>query len=173
MKDFIKKYHNKKLIWNAWIILTSLVLALWINFFLIDSTSMWKTLKTSVLDSWVTETKADLYIENNENNIIVKNSKQIVSPKTLSLSLTYNPLELEIKNISSKLWEITILWEKNSGFETVLLNTQNSDIKSNENIIEIEINRLLEKSTGLNMINANFKDSTWEQYNLSTSGITF
>ncbi|MDD2907429.1 MAG: hypothetical protein PHH98_02195 [Candidatus Gracilibacteria bacterium] len=173
MKDFIKKYHNKKLIGNTGIIVTSLVLALGINFFLIDSTSMGKELKTSVLDAGITEIKADLYVENNENNIIIKNSKQIVSPKTISLSLTYNPLELELKNINSKLGEITILGEKNSGFETVLLNTQNNDISANENIIEIETNRLAEKSTGLNMINANFKDISGEQYNLSTSGITF
>ena len=35
MKDFLQKYHNKKTISNIGIVLTSLVLAFWINFLLI------------------------------------------------------------------------------------------------------------------------------------------
>lgn len=173
MKDFLKKYHNKKVIWNIWIAITSLVLAFWINLFLIDSTSMWKSLKTSVLDTKVSEVKSDLFLEKNENKIIVKNSKDILNTKNISLSITYNPADLEIVNIDSKLWEVSILWEKNSWFETILLNMAANDIKSNDNLVEIETSVKEAKSTQLNMINANFKDANWDQYDLSTSWLTF
>lgn len=173
MKDFLKKYHNKKVIWNIWIAVTSLILAFWINLFLIDSTSMWKELKTSVLDTKVSEVKADLFLEKSENKIIVKNSKDILNTKNISLSITYNPEDLEIVNINSKLWEVSVLWEKNSWFETILLNMEANDIKSSDNLIEIETSVKQVKSTQLNMINANFKDANWDQYDLSTSWLTF
>lgn len=173
MKDFLKKYHNKKVIWNIWIAVTSLVLAFWINLFLIDSTSMWKSLKTSVLDTKVSEVKSDLFLEKNENKIIVKNSKDILNTKNISLSITYNPEDLEIVNINSKLWEVSLLWEKNSWFETILLSMEANDIKSNDNLVEIETSVKEAKSTQLNMINANFKDANWDQYDLSTSWLTF
>ncbi len=173
MKDFLKKYHNKKVIWNIWIAVTSLVLAFWINLFLIDSTYMWKELKTSVLDTKIAEVKADLFLEKSENKIIVKNSKDILNTKNISLSITYNPEDLEIVNINSKLWEVSVLWEKNSWFETILLSMEANDIKSSDNLIEIETSVKQVKSTQLNMINANFKDANWEQYDLSTSWLTF
>ena len=173
MKDFLKKYHNKKVIWNIWIAVTSLVLAFWINLFLIDSTYMWKELKTSVLDTKIAEVKADLFLEKSENKIIVKNSKDILNTKNISLSITYNPEDLEIVNINSKLWEVSVLWEKNSWFEIILLSMEANDIKSSDNLIEIETSVKQVKSTQLNMINANFKDANWEQYDLSTSWLTF
>ena len=145
----------------------------WINLFLIDSTYMWKELKTSVLDTKIAEVKADLFLEKSENKIIVKNSKDILNTKNISLSITYNPEDLEIVNINSKLWEVSVLWEKNSWFETILLSMEANDIKSSDNLIEIETSVKQVKSTQLNMINANFKDANWEQYDLSTSWLTF
>ncbi|MDD3145317.1 MAG: hypothetical protein PHV23_04370 [Candidatus Gracilibacteria bacterium] len=173
MKDFLKKYHNKKVIGNIGIAVTSLVLAFGINLFLIDSTSMGKSLKTSVLDTKVSEVKSDLFLEKNENKIIVKNSKDILNTKNISLSITYNPEDLEIVNINSKLGEVSLLGEKNSGFETILLSMEANDIKSNDNLVEIETSVKEAKSTQLNMINANFKDANGDQYDLSTSGLTF
>ena len=100
MKDFLKKYHNKKTIPNIGIVLTSLVLAFWINFLLIDWTEIWNNLKTSVLDIETTEAKSDLYIENWVNTLIIKNSKDMQQLKNISLWLTYNPSEVEIISIS-------------------------------------------------------------------------
>ena len=120
MKDFLQKYHNKKTISNIGIVLTSLVLAFWINFLLIDWTEIWNNLKTSVLDIETIETKSDLYIENWVNTLIIKNSKDMQQLKNISLWLTYNPSEVEIISIKSKLWEVISLWEKNTWFDTVL-----------------------------------------------------
>lgn len=173
MKDFLQKYHNKKTISNIGIVLTSLVLAFWINFLLIDWTEIWNNLKTSVLDIETIETKSDLYIENWVNTLIIKNSKDMQQLKNISLWLTYNPSEVEIISIKSKLWEVISLWEKNTWFDTVLVKIEPKNIIKTDDLFEIETKKLVEKSTQINMINANFKDSSESKYNLSTSWITF
>lgn len=173
MKDFLQKYHNKKTISNIGIVLTSLVLAFWINFLLIDWTQVWNNLKTSVLDIENNEIKSDLYIENWVNNINIKNSKDMQQVKNISLWLTYNPNEIEITSIKSNFWEIVSLWEKNTWYDTVLINIEPQNINKEDILFEIEAKKLIEKSTQINMINANFSDNNGEKYNLSTSWITF
>ena len=93
--------------------------------------------------------------------------------KNISLWLTYNPSEVEIISIKSKLWEVVSLWEKNTWFDTVLVNIEPKNIIKTDDLFEIEAKKLIEKSTQINMINANFTDNTDEKYNLSTSWITF
>jgi hypothetical protein len=174
MKDFVKEYKHKKLIWNIWVITISLILALWINFFILDWTSLWKNLKASILDVNTEENKADFYLENNWNSIIVKNSKTMQVPVSISLSLAYNPEVLEINEIGTSLWNITILWEKDTWNETILLNLNwTTDIIANTSILQVDTTKKEETSTQINMLNANFKDMAGEQYNLTTSGITF
>jgi len=173
MKDFLEKYHNKKTISNIGIILTSLVLAFWINFLLIDWTEIWNNLKTSVLDIENIDVKSDLYIENSSWSIFVKNSKNMDLVKNISIWITYNPNETEIINIKSDLWEIISLWEKNTWFDTIIVNLEGKNIEKQNTLFEIETKKLIEKSSQINMINANFTDSSDEKYNLSTSWITF
>lgn len=173
MKDFLKKYQNQNNMSNLAIIITSLILAIWINIFLIDWTDIWNKLKTSVLDSNQNEIKADLYIEKVDNKILIKNSKDILGTKNISFSITYNPSLIEIKEVRSNLWENMILWEKNTWFETYLLNISWKDISKNTPIAEIIASKNKDESTQINMINANFIDNSDEKYNLSTSWITF
>lgn len=172
-KDFVKEYKKKKIIWNLGIIALSLVLALWINFFVIDWTDIWKNLKASILDVDNQESKADFYIESSWNILTIKNSKQMQNPVSISLSLTYNPEILEIDTITTIQWELVNLWEKNTWSDTIIINTTWNDINANSTIIEIQTTKKEQTSTQLNMLNANFQDSSWNQYNLSTSGITF
>jgi len=173
MKDFLKKYQKQNNISNLAIIVTSLVLAIWINIFLIDWTEIWSKLKTSVLDSSQNEIKADLYIEKVENKILIKNSKDILATKNISFSITYNPSLIEIKEVKSDLWESMLLWEKNTWFETYLINIPWKDISKNTIISEVITSKNKDESTQINMINANFSDNSDEKYNLSTSWITF
>lgn len=173
MKDFLKKYHNKKIIWNAWIILASLVLAFWINTFIIDWTNIWDSLKSSIIDSKTNTIKADLYIENIENKILIKNWKDIQNIDTISLSIIYNPNNLDIKNIKSSYWEAITLWEKNTWSDTIIINIWNKNIVKNNTILELITNKKENKSEQLNLINVNFKDINWDKYDLSTSWITF
>lgn len=173
MKDFLQKYQKQNTISNLGIIITSLVLAIWINIFLVDGTNIWNKLKTSVLDSNQSEIKADLYIEKKDDKILIKNSKDILEAKNLSFSITYNPNLLEIKEVKSDLWENMLLWEKNTWFETYLISIPWNDIWKNSNIAEVIISKKYDESTQLNMINANFSDNSGEKYNLSTSWLTF
>ncbi|MDD3793935.1 MAG: hypothetical protein PHI37_03925 [Candidatus Gracilibacteria bacterium] len=173
MKDFLKKYQNQNNMSNLAIIITSLILAIGINIFLIDGTDIGNKLKTSVLDSNQNEIKADLYIEKVDNKILIKNSKDILGTKNISFSITYNPSLIEIKEVRSNLGENMILGEKNTGFETYLLNISGKDISKNTPIAEIIASKNKDESTQINMINANFIDNSDEKYNLSTSGITF
>lgn len=173
MKDFLQKYQKQNTISNLGIIITSLVLAIWINIFLVDGTNIWNKLKTSVLDSNQSEIKADLYIEKKDDKILIKNSKDILEAKNLSFSITYNPNLLEIKEVISDLWENMLLWEKNTWFETYLISIPWNDIWKNSNIAEVIISKKYDESTQLNMINANFSDNSGEKYNLSTSWLTF
>jgi hypothetical protein len=174
MTDFVKEYKQKKFISNLWILGISLILALWINFFLLDKTEIWQNLKASILDVNVTENKADFYLENTWNSIIIKSSKILQSPTSIWVSLVYNPEILEIGEIITDLGEISLLWEKNTWTETIAL-TMNwtKDIYENEKVFEINFTKKEQSSTELNIADANFIDVKEEQYHLSTSGITF
>ncbi|NVP17350.1 hypothetical protein HUU51_01405 [Candidatus Gracilibacteria bacterium] len=173
MKDFLQKYQKQNTISNLGIIITSLVLAIGINIFLVDGTNIGNKLKTSVLDSNQSEIKADLYIEKKDDKILIKNSKDILEAKNLSFSITYNPNLLEIKEVKSDLGENMLLGEKNTGFETYIVNISGKNVFKNNNIVEIIATKNNNESTQINMINANFNDNSGEKYNLSTSGLTF
>ena len=71
MKDIIKKYHKHKLFTNLNIVLVSLVMAIWINFFLVDWTQIWQNLKASVLNTQVNENLSDISIENIDNSLYI------------------------------------------------------------------------------------------------------
>ena len=90
MKDFIKKYHNKKIIWNLWIVVASLVMAIGINFFVIDWSELWNNLKASVINSQ--------NIENNNHQIVVMNFE------LYSFIVMYNTVALHIGTSISKLF---------------------------------------------------------------------
>jgi hypothetical protein len=173
-KDFIKEYKQRKLIWNLWILALSLVLALWINFYLLDSTETWRNLKASILDINPAEDRADLYLENTWNQLVMKTPNIFQNPTSLSISLIYNPLVLEIQSITSSFWEVAILWEQNVWSDTILL-TMNwtRDIYAWDVIFEVNYNKKEQSSTQLNIVNANFEDIGNDRYELSTEGITF
>lgn len=173
MKDFLKKYHKRRIIWNSLMVLWAFVFALSINFFLIDETDFWKNLKTSVLDAWDMSEKADLYLENNSKNILLKNNKKINNLTDFSVSFTYNPEIISIEDIKSSYGEINILWEKSEWIITIILNAKWKNIEKNNNILELKIKKLKEESTNLNLLNANFKDSENQEFKFTTSWLTF
>jgi hypothetical protein len=172
--NFIQRYKREKFVWNLWIIAFSLILALWINFLLLDNTSIWKSLKASILDVNQSENKSDLYLENTWNSIIVKNSKTIQDTISISLSLVYNPEILELREIITDLWNAYPLWEINVWSDIITIElSQAQDILENTKILEINYTRKEQASINLNMVNANFTDTNEENYHLTTSGIIF
>lgn len=175
MSDFLKKYREKKIISNAWIIFTSLVLALWINFFLVDSTNFWQSLKADVLSSTTKEDLSNIYLIKNWNKIYLRNSKKMDNIDKLTINLSYNPENVEIKNISSNIDWINILNLWNEPWINTLIITLSwsKNISSWVNILNIEINKKIEKTENLNIWWAYFIDTNGTNYDLTTSGISF
>jgi len=174
MIDFIKRYQNNRMITNLNIVVLSFVLALWINFFVIDWTSFWKSLKASVLNSQTEVViKADVYLENDSDWLSLVTWKNISDLNNISVSFTYNPDNLEITEISSDIWEIVNI-ANNPWINSIILTTnQIKNIKSWEKLLSLKINKKESVSENINVINANFSDTNWQTYSLSTSGLTF
>jgi len=175
MQDILKKYRKRKIFTNISLVLTSLVLAIWINITLIDGTEMWQNLKTSVLNSNIQkQDKSDIYLKEYDWKISLFSSKDIYNIKNLSFGLTYNPQNITIDNISSKKWEIINL-NSSEWIKSIIINYNTwSLIKWWEVILNITANKKIKKSENINLINANFNDTIWkETYYLSTSWIIF
>jgi len=158
---------------NSWIVATSLVLAFGINFLVTDS-SLWQKLQISVINSWENNTIWDIYLEKNENNIILKANKDMLKVKSLSLSIAYNPTSLKIDNIRTIIdWNL-INQENDKWLITLVLNTKIPvEIKKWESIISINATKSQEKIENLNIINANFTDVSDQVYLLSSSGVEY
>ncbi len=173
MKDFLKKYHKRKLTSNLFIVVAALIMAFAINFMLIDGTNFWKNLKTSVLDIKNNEKKADIFLQEINKKIHLKNSKNIENMTSFSISISYNPENIELKNIKSNLWEVSILWDKNDWIINIILNSNWKNLNINEDILEIDIEKKVEKQVWINLVNGNFTDKTGEKFELTSSGIVF
>lgn len=173
MNDILKKYKQSKIISNTWIVVTSLIIALWINFFVIDWTQLWSSLKTSILNVNSNENKSDIYLENIDNRINLKANKEMKNIKNISLSIVYNPENVSIKNLVNNENQIVNIWNEN-WINSIILNFETSkNINAWENILQFETEKKIPSSENLNILNANFTDETWEMYMLSTSWITF
>lgn len=173
MKDIIKKYQNHKLITNVNIVLFSLFLAIWINFFVIDWTNLGQNLKTSIIDSKVIDIKSDLSIEKDDNKLYIVWNKSINNLDNLSLSLIYNPKNVVLSNFNSDIWDIINITNTPWISSLILVVNDNVSIKRWDKLFEITTNKNDNKTENLNIINANFKDKNEEYYLLSTSWITF
>jgi len=173
MQDILKKYRKNKILSNLNIILASLVLAIWINFILIDWTNIWQNLKTSILNSEIQNNKSDLSIENLNWKLYIVSNKNISDLESLSFSLAYNPQNISINNIKSELWNITIL-SNTPWISSIILTTDKSvNINISDKLWIINLSKKELKNENINILNANFKDNNSEHYNLSTSWITF
>lgn len=173
MSNTIKNKKKRSIFSNTNIVLSSLVLALWVNFFLLDSTNIWQSIKTSVINSNINEVKSDLSIINNNWELEIIINKNINAIDNLSFSLIYNPEIISIKDAISDLW--TIITLSNTPWVSSIIFTPESIININkwDTIVKLQIEKSENISENLNILNANFKDVNWEQFLLSTSWITF
>ena len=173
MKNILSKYRKNKLFSNISIIMVSLVLAIWINLFLIDWSNLSQFLKTSVINSEISEQKADISLNNINSDIYLISNKQINNINNLSLSLSYNPKNISIQNIESSFWNVLNLWNT-PWFNSIILTIDKSyNIKKWDKLLKINTLKKEKIAENLNIINANFKDIDWETYLLSTSWINF
>ena len=172
--DIFKKYKKHKKISNISIVTISLVVAIWVNFFVLNQTDFSKNLKTSVIESNQKKNLSDLYLENNNWKILLKTSKQLNNIKNLSLSFVYNPENIELENLKA-IWNSEVENISNTDWiSTIFINFQDKKtIKNWENILEINPIKKEQKSEQINLINSNFTDNSWENFLLTTSWITF
>ena len=137
MKDILKKYKKHKKFTNIGIVVTSLVLAIWFNLFVIDGSDFGKTMRANVLEAKIENNRADIYGEYSENTIKVFSSKNMNNVKNISLSFTYNPNNVEIVSKNTDSAEILELSNEN-GINTIVLNySQEKNILKNDNILSI------------------------------------
>ncbi len=69
---------------------------------------------------------------------------------------------------------MVFVWSDNKWIQSILINySPEKNISTWEKIFSIETSKLNQKSEQLNIFNANFTDTSWDNYLLSTSGITF
>lgn len=178
MKDYLKQYSQKNFKTHLSILGVSFILALGIYFFAGD-TNLGNYLKTNVQEAWNIEAKiGDVYLErdgSDENQLFLRANKNIDEVKAFSISFTYNWENLnivsmesllkdgDIQNISNDIWINTIF----------LQYTYSRNINKWDYLMLIKTNRKRDVLENLNIINANFKDITGENYELSTSGIDF
>jgi len=173
MKDIIKKYKKNKLKTNINIILSSFLVAILINVFLIDWTSIWKNLKTSVLNSKIENNISDLSIKNQNWTLNIISNKEIQSIENISYSIVYNPANIKIKSIKSNIWEIINISNSNWLNSIIISSDKLKNIKKWDIITSIETKKIENKTENINILNANFKDKDNNRFSLTTSWITF
>lgn len=173
MKDIFKKYKKQKKISNIWVVVTSLVLAIWINFLIIDGTGFGNSMKANILEVKTQNQQSDIYATLNNNIIDVFSNQNIDNVKNIAMSVSYNPENVGILLQEDEKSEVIRLSD-NKWIQSILINySPEKNIISWEKILSIETSKLNKKSEQLNIFNANFTDTSEENYLLSTSGITF
>lgn len=185
MKDFLWKYKKEKTKTNVKIVIFSLVLAFAINFLIFDKSSVSSSLKASILDSSGKQVLADLYLTKSWENIVLKSTKSIENIEKLTASINYDPGNLSIENIESKIewikiksdnsWSLNNIWLSNTPWINSLIIefTKNNNISIWDEIISITTKKKVEKTENINLINADFTTKKWEVFLFSTSWVSF
>ncbi len=179
MKDYIKKYTQKRFFSQISILWVSFFLALWIYFF-VGNSSVGKLVKTNIQEAWnySNDASGDISIEKDtsyNDQIMVKSNRNMSKVKAFSITFTYNAENLDIKFFSSLFDGASLQNISNeAGIATVFLQFDDPrDIKKWDYLILLKTARKEDKLEFVNMMNANFRDEKWENYLLSTSGIDF
>ena len=173
MKDIFKKYKKKKKVSNIWVVVTSLVLAIGVNFFVLEWSDFWNSMKANILEVKMQNEQSDIYWVLNNNYIDIFSNQNMDDVKNISMSLSYNPNNVGIFIVEDNTSDVLMLSD-DKWIQSVLINySPEKDILAWDKLFSVETSKLNQTSEQLNIINANFRDNQGENYLLSTSGITF
>jgi hypothetical protein len=178
MKDYLKKYAQQQFISQLSIIGVSFALAIGIYFFIWDS-QVGKFIKTNVREAGSIEsTNGDLSLEkdsSNVNQVLVKSNKAFNQVKAISITFTYNSENITIKSMDSLLDGGSLQNISNEpGIATIFLQYDTPrNIHTWDYLALLKTAHTKDSLEYINMMNANFRDATWENYLLSTSWINF
>ncbi|MGB2111482.1 MAG: hypothetical protein ACPHY8_06845 [Patescibacteria group bacterium] len=165
MTDILKKYNKQKKFSNISIVATSLVFAVGINIFLFDDTNLVKNLKVNAIESEIQMNKSDLYLEQEAVYFSIFSSKNMTNVKNVTFSIVYNPENINILKANGLQHVST-----NNGVSTFLLQfDEPKNIIKDEKVALLEINKNKNKTEHINIVEANFTDTSGNSYELSTS----
>ncbi|MDQ7008963.1 MAG: hypothetical protein Q9M94_01580 [Candidatus Gracilibacteria bacterium] len=171
-----QQFKKQQLFQQITFVFAAMVIGFGINSFVLNG-DLSNNLKANILETnKKVEKQSDLYIQKtigkDSNLMILKTSKNIDKVKSISFSLTYNPEDVEIQDIFPNI--NTSRLENEKGITTFIINfNEVKNIKSGEEIINFYTSKKEGTSQNINLINANFTDSTNTRYDLTTSGIIF
>ena len=167
MKDILKKYSKHQTISKFGIVWVSLVLAIGVNLFLLDSWNLWSNLKTSVLNYQDSQIKADISIQVENNTLQIIANQDMTNVQKISLSLTYNPENWNIEAFTTALGNINHI-SNIPGVTSIIIETnQPQSISAWSSLFEASVNSA--EIWIINVIHAQFYDGE-NAYELSTSG---
>jgi len=174
MQDILKKYKKHKLLSNLWVVVTSLIMAAWINFFVIDSTNIGQNIKTSVLNASKNSNLADIYLEKKGDIIELKTSKNINNITSLSFNVSYNPDTLKIEKIISKKASQVLNLSNTPWVNSVTLTFDNKiNLEKYTTIATIKPIKSKNNIENINIFDGSFNDNTIDPSLLTTSWISF
>lgn len=151
----------------------SLVLAIGINI-VINDTSIGQQLQVSVINSWENSKVWDIYLKLNNEYIEIISSKNLQNIKSFSATISYNPTNINIKNINSLNWWNVINQANEEWLNTIIINFPNTiNLKNWDKIWNIVSEKMQQWVGTINIINANFTDSNNQVYMLSSSWIEY
>ena len=159
MEDIFKKYKKFQLLKNWAIICASLFFALGINLSLNWDFSQY--MKASVLGSQTKITnQADVYMEIENNTIIVKNGSNFWNFKKMNFSLLYNPDSLNLLNSLKTIDNYSIIEIlRDDGIINIQIIGENpQDIVAGTTLAEINFKKTDTIWTSLNILNVHFED---------------
>lgn len=173
MKDIFKKYKKQKRFSNVWVVVTSLVLAIGINFLVLEWSNFGNSMKANILEVKTQNQQSDIYATLNNNNVDIFSNQNMNDVKNISMSLSYNPNNVGLLLNDEENSDIIRLSDE-KWIQSILINyTPEKNILAWDKLFSVETSKLNQTSEQLNIFNANFTDSQGENYLLSTSGITF
>ena len=171
-----KQFKKQKIFKQVSFVFAAMVIGFWINSFILNW-DFGNNLKTNLLENKKNiEKKSDLYIAKtswkNSNLMKLISNKNINKVKNISFSFTYNPEKVEIQDVFPNINTTRI--ENEKWITTFIITYKNpTEIKSWEEIINFYVSKKEWKTQNLNLINANFTDSTDTKYDLTTSWVIF
>ncbi|MCP4522677.1 MAG: hypothetical protein GY828_00495 [Candidatus Gracilibacteria bacterium] len=173
MKDILKTYKKHKKLSNIGIIATSFVLAIGVNIFLIDGSQVGNSLKTSVLDVKHQVQNADIYAEKKESFVELFAGKDIQNIMSLTLSVAYNSNNVKFISQTTQQGEIIDLGISDTIQTFMIQYPDKISLHQGDLLLKLKTQKSSDSSEQLNILNANFLDTSGEIFHLTTSGITF
>lgn len=176
MWDILKKYKKHKKFSNIAIVFTSLILAISINLFIIDSTTINKHIKTSLLESKIQNNISDIFMKVSKNNKTVElfTSKDINDITNINMSFLYNPDTISINSIVCNINSTSNLNSDNNWISSVIIDFEkNTSFQKNEKICDINIDKKSKNTEQLIIEKISFFDKNSNTYEPSVSSLSF